>query len=107
MLREWLRKRLVKLLREDPQNRIKGSLTSAPKLCDYLTSGAPMITVWSISNGYLMMGSADGRGMMEPTVTYVKDVTEIGEQIAIMRARVAIGVPPSTNFGYAALARGQ
>jgi hypothetical protein len=105
MLREWLRKRLVKLLREDPQDRIKGSLISAPKLSDYLTSGAPMMTVWSISNGYLLVGSMDSMRMMESTVIYVKDVIEIGEQIATMRARTAMGVPPSTNTGYAAFTR--
>jgi hypothetical protein len=66
---------------------------------------APLVTVWPISNGYLIVGGADIATLGGPTITYVKDIEEIGEQIATMRARVAIGVPgnvklaPNFNIG--------
>jgi hypothetical protein len=89
-MREWL---LRKLAPTAPEVR------AAPaKLADHLFDGAPVLTVWPISNGYLLVGGADGMRLSHcPTVTYVKDISEIGEQIATMRARVAIGVPSSVD----------
>lgn len=71
--------------------------SSGPKLRSMLREGMPMLTVWPISNGYLLVGSDDR--MLGNTIVYVKDVSEIGEQIAAMKARVAIGVP--SNVGVA------
>jgi hypothetical protein len=65
----------------------------------------PVITVWPISNGYLIVNGYNPMMMNDPTIIYVKDIAEIGEQIATMQARVAIGVPstvklrPTFNIG--------
>ena len=63
----------------------------------------PLVTVWPISNGYLIVGGSSPMTMSEPTITYVKDIPEIGEQIATMQARVAIGVPSNAKIGFSHL----
>jgi hypothetical protein len=83
--------------RAHPQQAARG-LTSMIR-----EGNAPLVTVWPISNGYLIVGGSSPMMMSEPTITYVKDITEIGEQIATMQARVAIGVPNNARIGFSQL----
>jgi hypothetical protein len=90
-MREWLMKKLERA----PTLYTRGGST---KLADHLFDGTPVLTVWPISNGFLLVGGSDGMRLNHlPSITYVKDISEIGEQIATMRARLAIGVPNTVD----------
>lgn len=68
---------------------------SEPPLTSMLRSNSPMMTIWPISNGYLLVSASDQ--MLAATIVYVKDFNEIGEQIAAMRARTAMGITPNVS----------
>lgn len=90
-LKRWLEKpsaSWAKAMKHHPQ--MQGPLMAN-------LENTPVVTVWAISNGYLLM-SGMGNGAMVSTITYVKDLSEIGDQIATMKARVAIGVPSDVRM---------
>lgn len=88
-IRRWLDKPSAKLAQALHNHRISPLLANL--------ENTPVVTVWAISNGYLLMGGM-GNGALNSTVTYVKDLSEIGDQIATMKARVAIGVPSEVRM---------
>ena len=85
-IKRWLEKPYAswaKAMKQHPQ--MQGPLMAN-------LENTPVITVWAISNGYLLMAGMSN-GSLTSTITYVKDLSEIGDQIATMRARTAMGVP--------------
>lgn len=88
-IRRWLDKPAATLTQALHNHRINPLLANL--------ENTPVVTVWAISNGYLLMGGM-GNGALNSTVTYVKDLSEIGDQIATMKARVAIGVPSEVRM---------
>lgn len=91
---EGMKQRLRDWLLNQPRQKLERQ--GNPNVFDMLHS-TPVVTVWAISNGYLITGSM-GLGSMGSAVTYAKDLSEIGDQIAAMKARVAIGVPSEVRM---------
>jgi hypothetical protein len=96
MIKNLLRN-AIRWAMETPDQRIPQQ--AARGLTGMIREGsAPLVTVWPITNGYLIVGGTEIGSLGGPTITYIKDIAEIGEQIATMRARVAIGVPSNVKL---------
>jgi len=66
-------------------------------LSNALYDSQPVVTVFRITNGFVV--SHRDLNSHQSTLVYCKEVSEIGDQIATLQARVAMGVPPNVNMG--------
>lgn len=66
-------------------------------LSNALYDSQPVVTVFRITNGFVV--SHRDLNSHQSTLVYCKEVSEIGDQIATIQARAAMGVPPNVNTG--------
>jgi hypothetical protein len=104
MIKNLLRN-AIRWAMETPDQRAQLQPTARTLTGMIREGSAPLVTVWPISNGYLIVGAPDVSMVSGPTITYVRDITQIGEQITTMQARVAIGVPTNAMTGYSQLSK--
>jgi hypothetical protein len=66
-------------------------------LSNALHNGQPVVSVFRISNGFVISHSDYNRH--ENTLVYCKEISEIGDHIVTLQARVAMGISPSVTIG--------
>ena len=90
MIGEWLLRQIHKAEKRRSKNH--------PQQQAYpdIFSGTPAISVYRISNGFLLSSNSPGR--YEHTMAYCKEVGEIGDQIVTLHTREAMGVPSHVNI---------
>jgi hypothetical protein len=90
MIGEWL----LRQIRNAEKRREKNH--PQQQIYPDIFSGTPAISVYRISNGFLLSSNSPGR--YEHTMVYCKDVGEIGDQIVTLHAREAMGIPGHVNI---------
>jgi hypothetical protein len=92
MIGEWLLRQIHKAEKRRSRNQPEPDGRVYPDIF----SGTPSISVYRISNGFLLSSNSPGR--YEHTMVYCKEVGEIGDQIVTLHAREAMGVPSHVNI---------
>jgi hypothetical protein len=90
MIGEWL----LRQIRNAEKRREKNH--PQQQIYPDIFSGTPAISVYRISNGFLLSSNSPGR--YEHTMVYCKDIGEIGDQIVTLHAREAMGIPGHVNI---------
>jgi hypothetical protein len=89
MIGEWLLRQIHKAEKRREKNHPQ-------QMYPDIFAGTPSISVYRISNGFLLSSNSPGR--YEHTMVYCKEVGEIGDQIVTLHAREAMGVPSHVNI---------
>ena len=92
MIGEWLLRQINKA----EKRREKKHYPQQERAYPDILAGTPSISVYRISNGFLLSSNSPGR--YEHTMVYCKDVGEIGDQIVTLHAREAMGIPGHVNI---------
>lgn len=92
MIGEWL----LRQIRNAEKRREKKNYPQQERAYPDIFSGTPAISVYRISNGFLLSSNSPGR--YEQTMVYCKEVGEIGDQIVALHAREAMGVPSNVHI---------
>lgn len=87
MIGEWL----LRQIRNAEKRREKKNYPQQERAYPDILAGTPAISVYRISNGFLLSSNSPGR--YEHTMVYCKDIGEIGDQIVTLHAREAMGIP--------------
>lgn len=90
MIGEWL----LRQIRNAEKRREKNH--PQQQIYPDIFSGTPAISVYRISNGFVLSSNSPGR--YEHTMVYCKEVGEIGDQIVTLHAREAMGIPGHVNI---------
>jgi hypothetical protein len=91
MIGEWLLRQIHKAEKRREKNH-----PQQERAYPDIFAGTPSISVYRISNGFLLTSNSPGR--YEHTMVYCKEVGEIGDQIVALNAREAMGVPSHVNI---------
>lgn len=95
MIGKWLLRMVRNAERYDgPQNPVRQGQF---QLGDALHNGSPVVSVYRISNGFIIAQTDYNRH--ENTLVYCKEISEIGDHIVTLQARTAMGIPPSVTIG--------
>jgi hypothetical protein len=92
MIGEWIVRQIRKAEKRRSRNQPEPDGLVQPNIF----AGTPSISVYRISNGFLLTSNSPGR--YEHTMVYCKEVGEIGDQIVALNAREAMGVPSHVNI---------
>lgn len=93
MIGKWLLRMMRNAERYDePRQAVRTN-----QLGDALHNGSPVVSVYRISNGFIIAQTDYNRH--ENTLVYCKEISEIGEHIVTLQARTAMGIPPSVTIG--------
>ena len=92
MIGEWIVRQIRKAEKRRSRNQPEPDGLVQPNFL----AGTPSISVYRISNGFLLSSNSPGR--YEHTMVYCKEVGEIGDQIVTLHAREAMGVPSHVNI---------
>jgi len=94
MIGKWL----LRMMRNAEKEVYGPSAPDRPNhLSNALYNGQPVVSVFRISNGFVI--SHSDYHSHQNTLVYCKEVSEIGDQIITLQARVAMGVPPTVTIG--------
>lgn len=94
MIGKWL----LRMMRNAEKEVYGPSVPDKPNhLSNALYNGQPVVSVFRISNGFVI--SHSDYHTHQNTLVYCKEVSEIGDQIITLQARVAMGVPPTVTIG--------
>lgn len=94
MIGKWL----LRMMRNAEKEVYGPSVPDRPDhLSNALYDSQPVVTVFRITNGFVV--SHRDLNSHQSTLVYCKEVSEIGDQIATLQARAAMGVPPNVNMG--------
>lgn len=94
MIGKWL----LRMMRNAAKEAYGPSVPDRPNhLSNALHNGQPVVSVFRISNGFVLCHS--DYHSHQNTLVYCKEVSEIGDQIITLQARVAMGVPPTVTIG--------